>query len=431
LARRRRAERDFRFFCEAYFGHLLTLEWSPDHLTVIALIERTVLHNERFAVAMPRGSGKTTLCEVAVIWGALIGLHSFVYLIAATEEHAAEFMTNIKAHIRWDDDKIIFATIPACRCSGTIIKCASLGSAIRGAKVNRPTDGTALRPMLAIIDDPQSDKSAKSPTQVRERLGIINGAISGLPGPEKTIGIIVPCTVIALNDVADQLVNRDKNPLWQGIRTKLVNAFPTNEELWAEYRRLRDNSFHIGRQGEEAHEFYQQHQAEMDEGASLAWPERHPGCLSALQFAMHLRFASEAKFFAEYQNEPLSDRPVQDDLLTADEIAEKTNGLKRGIVPLNANTVTAFIDVHQKALYDVVAAGCWHEDRPRLGHASDPEYATLPAHPFRYEQVEVVCSGQARNAARRPWQPQSFRTRPRDAHDVRWRKSWAKISRRR
>ena len=358
-------------------------------------MERTVLHNDRFAVAMPRGSGKTTLCEVAVIWAALTGLHSFVFLIAATEDHSAAMMTNIKAHItsnrilaedfpdalfpfrtlegesrkatgqryygvrthiRWDEDKIVFASIPGCRSSGTIIKCTSLGSAFRGAKVNRPTDGHALRPTLAIIDDPQTDKSAKSQTQVRERLGIINGAISGLPGPQKTIGIIVPCTVINQNDVADQLLDREKNPLWQGIRTKLVNAFPTNEKLWAEYRRIREQSFRIGHQGEEANEFYLKHRAEMDEGASLAWPERHPGCISALQFAMHLRFDSESKFFAEYQNEPISDRLVQDDILTADEIVEKTNGLKHCVVPLNANTVTAFIDVQQKALFYVVAA---------------------------------------------------------------------------
>lgn len=366
---------------------------------MIELIERTVLHGDRFAVAMPRGSGKTTLCEVAVIWAVLTGRHQFVYLIAATDEHGSTFMQNVKAHlttnrdlvddfpdalfpfvqlegesrkaggqryygirthIRWDDEKVVFATIPGCRCSGAIIKCTSLGSAIRGAKVNRQSDGKPLRPTLAIIDDPQTDRSAKSPMQVRERLGIINGAISGLPGPEQTIGIIVPCTVIAPNDVADQILNRDKHPLWQGIRTKLVNSFPKNEKLWAEYRRLRDDSFRAGGNGEESTALYEKHREAMDDGASLSWPARHPGCVSALEFAMQLRFSDEAKFFAEFQNEPLSDRPQEDDLLTTDEIADKTNGLKRGIVPLNCNTVTAFIDVQQKALFWMVVA--WAED---------------------------------------------------------------------
>lgn len=396
IVRRIRAERAFRFFCEAYFPHLFNLAWSADHLKVIELIERTVLNGEMFAVAMPRASGKTTLCEAAVIWAVLIGRHQFVYLIAATDEHASQFMANVKAHlttnqylledfpdailpfrnlegesrkangqryygvrthIRWDEDKIVFATIPRCRCSGAIIKCTSIGSAIRGAKVVRPSDGVSLRPTLAIIDDPQTNKSAKSPMQVRERLSAINGAIAGLPGPGHKIGIIVPCTVIAANDVADQLLNRDKNPLWKGIRTKLVYEFPKNEKLWAEYRRIRDDSFRNGGDGKEATTFYIDHRTMMDDGASLSWPARfNHDEVSGVQYAMNLRFKDEATFFAEYQNDPLSDRPFEEDLLTADEIAEKTNGLKRRVVPLNCNTVTAFIDVQQKALFYTVLA---------------------------------------------------------------------------
>jgi len=69
-SRRARADRDFKFFCETYFPHLFTLSWSQDHLRVIAKIERVVRYRETLAVAMPRGSGKTTLCLVAVLWPA-------------------------------------------------------------------------------------------------------------------------------------------------------------------------------------------------------------------------------------------------------------------------------------------------------------------------------------------------------------------------
>src|SRR3954463_1843671 len=60
-ARRARADRDFRYFCETYFPKQFTLAWSDDHLKVIAKIQRVVCDGEQFAVAMPRGSGKTTL----------------------------------------------------------------------------------------------------------------------------------------------------------------------------------------------------------------------------------------------------------------------------------------------------------------------------------------------------------------------------------
>ena len=82
LARRHRADRDFKFFCESYFAHLYKLSWSQDHLRVIAKIEQVVRDYETLAVAMPRGSGKTTLCLTAVIWAILSGQHRFVYRIS-------------------------------------------------------------------------------------------------------------------------------------------------------------------------------------------------------------------------------------------------------------------------------------------------------------------------------------------------------------
>jgi hypothetical protein len=44
--------------------------------------------------------------------------------------------------------------------------------------------------------------------------------------------------------------------------------------------------------------------------------------LSAIQHAMNLKLQDEAAFFAEYQNEPLPEKGVEDEgLLTADQIA--------------------------------------------------------------------------------------------------------------
>jgi hypothetical protein len=98
-ARRARADRDLKFFCETYFPHLFTLAWSQDHLRVIAKIERVVRYRETLAVAMPRGSGKTTLCLVAVVWAVLSGQHEFVFLIASAHESALAMLANIKSHL--------------------------------------------------------------------------------------------------------------------------------------------------------------------------------------------------------------------------------------------------------------------------------------------------------------------------------------------
>ena len=35
--------------------------------------------------------------------------------------------------------------------------------------------------------------------------------------------------------MADNILDRDKHPEWNGERTKMVYAFPSNEKLWQHY----------------------------------------------------------------------------------------------------------------------------------------------------------------------------------------------------
>ena len=66
----------------------------------------------------------------------------------------------------------------------------------------------------------------------------------------------------------------------------------------------------------------------MDEGAVVAWPERHnPDEISGLQHAMDLKLTDEAAFQSEYQNDPLPEDVGGETMLSRDEIASKVNGL--------------------------------------------------------------------------------------------------------
>ena len=104
-------------------------------------------------------------------------------------------------------------------------------------------------------------------------------------------------------------------------------------------------------------EFYRKNKIAMDEGADVAWKERfNHDELSAIQHAMNLKLQDEAAFFAEYQNEPLPAETVDADQLTAEQVAEKINGMERCCIPIAANHLTAFIDVQGKLLFYVVAA---------------------------------------------------------------------------
>jgi len=394
------AERDFRFFCEAYFPATFHLPWSPDHLKVVAKIEQAVLEGGLFAMAMPRGSGKTSLCETACLWAMLYGHREFVALIGSDEEHAAQMLDSIKAelenndrllddfrevcqpiralegihqraagqlykgeqtHIGWTAKEIVLPTMPDSRASGAIIRVAGITGRIRGMKHKRP-DGVSVRPSLVLIDDPQTDESARSPSQCANRERILAGAILGLAGPGKKIAGLMTLTVVRPDDLADRLLDRDKLPQWQGERTKMVYSFPSNEKLWNEYARLRAEGLRADEGLGRATEFYRQHRGAMDEDASVAWAERfNHDELSAVQHAMNLKLQDEAAFWAEYQNEPLPEATALDeDLLTADQICAKLSGHQRGEVPIGASALTMFIDVQAKCLFWLVAA--WEED---------------------------------------------------------------------
>ena len=67
-------------------------------------------------------------------------------------------------------------------------------------------DGQTVRPSLVVLDDPQTDESARSLSQCATRESILAGAILGLAGPGKKISGIMPCTVIRPGDMADNIL---------------------------------------------------------------------------------------------------------------------------------------------------------------------------------------------------------------------------------
>jgi hypothetical protein len=104
IQRRAACESDFRRFAETYFPAAFTLAWSGDHLKVIAKIEAAVLRGGQFAQAIPRGSGKTTLAEIACVWAILYAHRHFVCLIGATADRARAMLESIKTEFECNDE---------------------------------------------------------------------------------------------------------------------------------------------------------------------------------------------------------------------------------------------------------------------------------------------------------------------------------------
>lgn len=398
--RRAAAERNLRVFCETYLRASFPLAWGPNHLRVLAALEDAILHGGQYAYAMPRGEGKTTLAEAGGVFAAVNGHRDFLVMIGATEEHAETMLSNIKVelatnellaedypevcvpieklegiaqrangqlccgektHVRWEAKKITLPTIKGSKASGTVIRVAGLTGAIRGMSEKR-SDGKRARPSLAIIDDPQTDESARSPSQCRTRESLISGAILGLAGPGKKIAAVMPCTVIRPGDMADSILDREKHPEWRGERSRMVIEWPTNTALWERYAELRRQSFRDGGRGETAHAFYLENRAAMDEGARVSWEQRrNPDEVSAIQHAWNLRIdRKDPAFFAEYQNDPIPEVVASATELEADAAASKIGGFARGLVPREASALTMSVDIQQSVLFWSVVA--WTQD---------------------------------------------------------------------
>ena len=397
--RKAACERNFQLFCESYFPETYSLAWSPDHLKVIEKIETAVLRGGLFALALPRGSGKTTITESAALWSMLYGHREFVVLIGATESAALELLDSLKTElevnerlaedfpevcypvaqlegianrcagqlykgertrITWTSNEIVLPTVEGSRASGIIVRVAGITGRIRGMKFKR-SDGRSVRPSLVIIDDPQTSESAGSLEQTRKRVRVLAGDILGLAGPGQKISGIMPCTIIRPGDMADIILNRNTHPDWNGEKTRMVYRFPTNMKLWEEYAEIRAEALRTEGNFQKATEFYLTNREAMDVGAEVSWEARfNHDEVSALQHAMNLKFQDEAAFMSEYQNDPLPDDTADDSLLSVDEICAKINGLARRRVPLKCDRLTMFVDVQKALLFYVVIA--WAED---------------------------------------------------------------------
>jgi hypothetical protein len=397
--RRDACRRNLLLFLEQYFPNAFPLDWSEDHLRIIAKIEKRILSGGLQAVAMPRGNGKSSIMERAVIWAALYGHARYAMLIAANSPKAGELLDSIKTElecndavaddfpaaiypirclerianrskgqlcqgrptrIEWRKNYIVLPTIDAAPSSSAILAAEGIASAVRGSRKTLST-GEIVRPDLALIDDPSTRMSAKSPLENTNRERIIAADVLGMAGPGHTIAALAAVTVIFPDDLASRLLDRKRNPAWHGETTKLLYKFPSNMELWNQYGDILTDELAADGDGQAATAFYIKHQKKMDAGSRVAWPARKPGCASALEFAMRLFHTDLLTFQSEYQNDPLK---PEDHLtgvsLSADAIVSRISGNPRHVIPAGSEFLTAFIDVQKNLLYYAVVA--WRRD---------------------------------------------------------------------
>jgi hypothetical protein len=416
-ARRARCKDSLKLFLETYLKETFNLPWSNDHLRAIEVMQDVILHGGQYALAMPRRQGKTTLITGATLWAILYGHCKFVVVVAATKADSIKIANNVKitieadenlsgdfpeacypiqrleginhrtggqtldgeqTRIRWTREELVFPTVPGAPSSSARLYCRSITGAIRGLSDKLP-DGTTIRPELVLLDDPQTERSAKSAHSTAERERTTSRAVLGLGGARKRLAAFAAVTVIQQDDLAARLLDRKRNPDWRGDLMKLVYRMPDNMDWWRGYRDKRNELIRLEQPLEQLNDYYRANRETADAGCQVAWEYRHePDQVSAIQYAMDLWAKDEDAFLSEYQNSPRSQDVENAFALVPADIGKKLSGVPRGYVPDWAEQLTAFCDVQQDALFYLVAA--W--DQQLRGHVVD--YGSWPEQGRQY-----------------------------------------------
>lgn len=431
FGRRLEALASLEAYMKIYRPKVFYLPFSPDHLRFIGQLEAVVRNGGLKAEAEPRGSGKTSMVIAAAEWAILNGFRRFACIFGSTISKSMDNLDSIRMHLRTNDlmaddfpevcypirwlggitqrkpmylgvplnmeftqKEIRLPDIPGSPCGGSILMSDGITSeGIRGLK--RPqADGREIRPDLALLDDPQTNESARSTLQTEKRLSTIRGTILGLAGPNVKIACLAAVTVIAKQDLADQLLDRELNPDWQGDRVKMLRSLPGSADpeqekrihsAWDEYADLRRKEKLSGLKiGTHSNPFYLERQALMDTGGEASWKERFDDDeVSAIQHGMNIKLRDPVTFFAEFQNDPLT---AEGDVpqLTAKQVLSRLNQRKRSAVPDAATHLVFHIDVQDHVLYYEVKAG-WGSF-----HTSVVEYGNYPKQNRSYFAVREV-----------------------------------------
>ena len=397
--KRKRLEADFPAWLRFHGGEAFAYKWSPDHLAVLAKIKEAIDKGGHFALAMPRGHGKTTILKWSLLYVMLTGKRRYVVVVAATAELAGALTDFVRAQLienptllehyphvchyakategkaikarymlrrdfkpmglGWGKATLILPT-PMGRdapypSDGAVLEGHGLTGAIRG-KWRDDKAGKVMRPDFVLLDDPQTRESAESPSQCAMRERIITGDVLGLAGPRKKIAAVMPCTVIRKGDLAHRFLDHAVHPEWQGMTFQLVKKWPDAQDtLWKEYADILREGLGNGEGSGAATAYYKKNRAAMDAGAEVAWAARvRDGEVSALQTAENLLIESGSQFWAEYQNDPQNVASGQYEL-TVDQILAHATDLPRLHLPERSVVLCGHIDINRAGLHWVMA----------------------------------------------------------------------------
>lgn len=295
LCRERKALRQFAL---DYFSHYLSAGFSRFHEEMMVDLERIVdERDQRLGEIAPRGNAKSTIASlIYVLWCICEGLEHYILLGSDTTSQAEQLLKHVRTELE-SNEKLARDYPDACgkgddtwSNSAIITRNNVRVDALGAGKKVRGRRHANHRITLAIIDDPENDESAASPTQRAKTWSWFFAAVmkAGEPGTNfVVVGTVIngECMVAKLPDV----------PGWKCRHYQSIMQWPHRMDLWNEWSTL----FYDDE--DQADAFYLVNKEDMDEGAEVLWEQYEP-----LYRLMKLWAEDQTAFMAEKQNSPIN-----------------------------------------------------------------------------------------------------------------------------
>ncbi len=298
-----RCRYDFEAFRRTYFPHYYTLDGESKlqkHLKKIFLeIESEKEFGKRYAVAAPRGFGKSTDCSLTFPLHIICyQLKHFGVILSDAIELTETLIEAIK--IELEENPRLKADFPEVCGIGKVwkvgdiitknnIRLKGFGSSkrIRGIKHG------IYRVDFCIIDDLENDENVKSRKQRDKLEEWLDSSVENLGGVDGKMSIVYIGTLLHRDSL---LARKLKLAFWNPAIFRALESYPQNMHLWDEYERLFK---YVSER--EAHNFYIKNKKEMDRGAKPLWDS------VSLEYLMQKRAKSHKAFEKEQQNRPNSE----------------------------------------------------------------------------------------------------------------------------
>lgn len=303
---------DFHFFRTTYFPHYYYLPGKSklqEHLQGVyhriadrCSISSAAAHamGEKFAIAAPRGHGKSTdVSVVFVIWCIVNDLKHFITLFSDAIELTETLIESIKAELSENDN--LKADFPHATGIGKVWKIGDIvtrnGIRVKGFGSGKRVRGIkhgVHRVDLALIDDLENDENVRSRDQRDKLEAWLDEAVANLGSVDGSMDIIYIGTILHRDSV---LSRKLKLEFWNPKTFRAIITFPDRLDLWDRYAHI-----YKTRGTEEAHDFYLSMRHEMDAGSRVLWAEAVP-----IETLMRKRAEAPRSFAKELQNNPSSE----------------------------------------------------------------------------------------------------------------------------